>query len=116
MAHPKIVRNIHPEVSNDILDLPDAENRLLALQTIKAIVAGKTVGSPLENRKSTADLSDCMKVLFDTRRDIPPRFRIVYRKSNKGVEIFLIEVLAVGERFGLEAYLSAALRLNRSKG
>ena len=57
-----------------------------------------------------------MKVLFDTRSDIPPRFRIVYRKSNKGVEIVLIEVLAVGERFGLEAYLSAALRLNRAKG
>ena len=72
------------------------------------------MGSPLSENKSTGDLSDCKKVLFDTRRDIPPRFRIVYREREQGVEIVLIEVLAVGERFGLEAYLSAALRLNRS--
>ena len=114
MVDKKIVRRIHPEVSNDIQDLPDNENRLLALQTIKGITLGKIHGAPLSDRKSTDDLSDCKKVLFDTRRDIPPRFRIVYREREQGVEIVLIEVLAVGERFGLEAYLSAALRLNRS--
>ena len=91
---------IHPEVAKDIYDLPDQENRLLALKKIKGIVTGSITGTPLENRSSPADLSDCKKVLFDSRQDIPPRFRIVYRQVAKDIEIVLIELLAVGERFG----------------
>ena len=104
---------IHSEVASDILELPDKNTRLLALSTIKAIVSGKLKGAPLEDRRSTGDLRDCMKVPFDTRRDIPPRFRIVYRQLDNLVDVVMIEVLSVGERFELEAYISAALRLNR---
>ena len=100
---------IHTEVATDILKLPDQNIRLLALNTIKGIVTGKIKGSAL-------DLSDCMKVPFDTRRDIPPRFRAVYKQTDNLIDVVMIEVLSVGERFQLEAYISAALRLNRDNG
>jgi hypothetical protein len=107
---------IHTEVATDILKLPDQNIRLLALNTIKGIVTGKIKGSALEDRRSTGDLSDCMKVPFDTRRDIPPRFRAVYKQTDNLIDVVMIEVLSVGERFQLEAYISAALRLNRDNG
>ena len=111
---PKKIRSlIHVLVANDIRDLPDNPTRLLALKTIKGIVQGQIHGAPLQDRRATGDLSDCRKVLFDTRKDIPPRFRIVFREVNDVPEILLIELLSVGDRFELEAYLNAALRLGR---
>jgi len=74
------------------------------------------VGKELSNQRATGDLSDCRKVLFDVRTDIPPRFRIVYREiMGEGTEILAIETLAVGDRFELEVYVKAALRLSRTK-
>lgn len=37
----------------------------------------------------------------------------MYRKLHKGVEVVAVEVLSVGERFELEAYVEAAVRLGR---
>lgn len=112
MANSKRYRHvIHPEVANDIRDLPDPDTKLLALNTIKGIVTGKLKGAALENRRATGDLSECKKVLFDTRGDIAPRFRVVYRQVDNLVDVIMIEVLSVGDRFELEAYIKAALRL-----
>ena len=103
----------HPLVAQDLLGLPNKELMLLALSLMKKLRSGNLQGKPLENRKSTGDLSDCFKILFDVREDIPPRFRIVYRQLHKGVEVVAVEVLSVGERFELEAYVEAAVRLGR---
>jgi hypothetical protein len=103
----------HPYVARDLMELPSDDLRLLALSLMKKLRSGNIQGKPLEKRESTGDLSDCFKVLFDVREDIPPRFRIVYRKLHKGVEVVAVEVLSVGERFELEAYIEAALRPGR---
>lgn len=103
----------HPFVARDLLELPSEDLRLLALSLMKQLRNGSIQGKPLNNRKSTGDLSDCFKILFDVRQDTPPRFRIVYRKLHKGVEVVAVEVLSVGERFELEAYVEAAVRLGR---
>lgn len=105
--------NIHPLVAQDILALVEGDLRLLALKKIKLIKEGKLQGRPLSDKKSTGDLSDCRKVLFDTRNDIPPRFRIVYRELKNDIEVVAVEILSVGERFELEAYIQAAIRLER---
>jgi putative component of toxin-antitoxin plasmid stabilization module len=103
----------HPYVVQDLMELPGDDLRLLALSLMKKLRNGNIQGKPLEKRKSTGDLSDCFKVLFDVREDIPPRFRIVYRKLRKGVEVVAVEVLSVGQRFESEAYIEAAIRLGR---
>ena len=103
----------HPFVVGDLKALPDDDSRLLALSLMKQLRNGNIQGKPREKRKSTGDLSDCFKILFDVRQDIPQRFRIVYRKLHRGVEVVAVEVLSVGERFELEAYVEAALRLGR---
>ena len=105
--------NIHPLVAQDILALVDTALKLLALTKIKLIVAGKVQGGPLSNKKSTGDLSDCRKVLFDTREDIPLRFRIVYRHLKSGIDVVAVEILSVGERFELDDYVQAAIRVKR---
>lgn len=113
---PKVIKLVsHPLVAQDILALVDEKLQFLALSKIKKLRDGVLHGTPLEKRKFTGDLSDCFKILFDTRRDIPPRFRIVYRNLHRGVEVVAVEVLSVGERYELEAYTQAAKRLNRIK-
>lgn len=87
---------------------------MLALNLMKELRNGKIKGKPLGSRRSTGDLGDCLKIPFDDRKDIPPRFRIVYRNLHKGVEVIAVEIIAVGDRFELEAYITAARRLGRS--
>ena len=103
----------HPLVAQDLLALPDKKLMLLALSLMKKLRNGSIQGDSLEKRKSTGDLSDCFKILFDVRKDIHPRFRIVYRNVHKELEVVAIEVLSVGERFELEVYVEAAERLGR---
>lgn len=103
----------HPLVAQDLLALPDKDLMLLALSLMKKLRNGNIQGEALENRRATGDTSDCFKILFDVREDIPPRFRIVYRNLHRGVEVVAVEVLSVGERFELEAYVEAAVRLGR---
>jgi hypothetical protein len=115
MKRPKKYRHlVHEEVAADIQALGEEPLKLLALKTIRKILTGEIVGRELDNRRSTGDLSDCRKVLFDVRTDIAPRFRIVYREIRSELEIVAIETLSVGERYALEAYLNAALRLGRT--
>ena len=103
----------HPFVVRDLKALPSNDLRLLALSLMQQLRNGSIQGKPLNIRKSTGDLSDCLKLLFDVRKDIPPRFRIVYRQLHRGVEVVAVEVLSVGDRFELEAYVEAAVRLGR---
>ena len=113
---PKAIKlESHPLVAQDILALGDEKLQLLALSKIKKLRDGTLQGTPLEKRKSSGDLSDCFKILFDTRRDIPPRFRIVYRNLLRDIEVVAVEILSVGERYELEVYQQAAARLNRIK-
>lgn len=109
----KYRHEVHVEVGADIDELVEEPLKKLALDTIREILTGERVGKSLENRRSTGDLSNCLKVLFDVRNDIPPRFRVVYREIRSGVQIVAIETLSIGDRFELEAYYKAAVRLGR---
>ena len=104
---------VHKEVAGDIDELEEGPLKKRALETIRKILTGEIVGKELESRRATGDLRDCRKVLFDVRSDLPPRFRVVYREVSSGLEVIAIEVLSVGDRFELEAYVKAATRLGR---
>ncbi|MCX6429417.1 MAG: hypothetical protein NTX12_00265 [Actinobacteria bacterium] len=112
MTRPIKYRHIvHREVPADILALGEDSLKKLALTTIRKVLTGEIVGKELDNRRATGDLTGCRKVLFDVRSDIPPRFRLVYREMRTGVEIVAIETISVGDRFELEAYFNAAIRI-----
>jgi hypothetical protein len=113
MVKPPLHFTIHEKISDDLRNLKEKDLQLLALKKIKLIKSGHLQGRPLGDHRTTGDLRDCFKVLFDTRTDLPPRFRIVYRQQNQDLEILFIEVLSIGERYQLEAYISAAERLGR---
>ncbi len=104
---------IHEKIPDDLRNLKERDLQLLALKKIQAIKSGHLHGQPLGDHRKTGDLSDCFKLLFDTRTDLPPRFRIVYRQENQDLEILFIEILSIGERYQLEAYIAAAERLGR---
>jgi len=116
---PKYKHIVHAGIAQDLIDLGEEALKLKALKTIMKVLAGEIIGKPLEDFRSTGDLSDCRKVLFDIRTDMPPRFRLVYREHLEYVdesskfEIVAIETLAIGERYELEAYIKAATRLGR---
>lgn len=109
----KYGHRVHPEVAADILELKEEQIMQKALLTIRKILTAEVVGKELETHRATGNLTDCRKVLFDVREDISPRFRVVYREIRDDLEIVAIETLAVGDRFELEAYLKAAIRLGR---
>ena len=113
MANPPKRFILHAKVAEDLNSLEQKDLILLALKKIELIKSGHLQGQPLGAHHATGDLSDCYKVLFATRTDLPPRFRIVYREQNQNLEILFIEVLSIGERYQLEAYISAAERLGR---
>lgn len=49
----------------------------------------------------------------EVRRAGKPRYRLVYRYTPNEVEAVAVEAVAVGERSGLDVYLTAAERLGR---
>lgn len=59
------------------------------------------------------DLSDCRKLYFDERSDVPPRWRIVYRLLPDEAVPWSVDVVSIGRRAYAEAYVLAAQRLGR---
>jgi hypothetical protein len=59
------------------------------------------------------DLSDCWKIYFDERADVPPRWRIVYRLRPNNDQPTSVEIISIGRRAYADAYLIAAQRLGR---
>lgn len=107
-------RTIKDQCKPDFVRLPTDNLRQIAIQIVVDVSNGERAGEGLGELSSTGDLSDCFKVYFDERDDIKPRFRLVYRLlPHGGVEALLIEVVSVGRREALAAYVEAARRLGR---
>ena len=110
----------------DIAELPSTELRRVAIKGFRYIAEDPSRGFPLEDRGSTGDLRDCLKIYFDVddtfgrtiSLDTPVRtirnYRIVYRTldGDRGIQI-----VAIGPGHppsGIESvYKVAGLRLGR---
>lgn len=113
---------LHHEVVSDIQALPDRQVQVRAVALIEALRKDQVQGAELDWHPSTGDLRDCRKLLFDVSDwGDKPRFRLVYRVLEEvGVgepprlEVVAVEVIAVGLREDLNAYVTAADRLGRA--
>jgi hypothetical protein len=117
-SHPGVIyplgRSVQPGLQEDFDALPRAV-AVRAMEVFVDVSLGEISGRSLDERGSTGDLSDCFKVYFDINPDIKPRYRLVYRllPDNGGVQIISAELVAVGLRAQLDAYVRAATRLGR---
>ena len=99
----------------DVESLGDQVLKDVALALIKNLSKGNLRGKPLENHPEIGDLSDCFKLYFDSRKDMSPGYRLIYRILNSGeIEGVSIEAIAVGRRQALEVYKIAIERLGRN--
>lgn len=107
-------RRAQPGIQEDFDALPQAVKEK-AMQVFVDVSTGDVTGVPLGNLASVGDLADCFKVYFDVDPNVvKPRYRLVYRLLPEGsVEIVAAELVAVGKRAVLDAYVRAARRLGR---
>lgn len=98
----------------DFDELPSDAVRRLTLQVIADLKNGLRRGHPLEKVAHTGDLSDCYKLYFDfPEYQGKPRYRLVYREQAGKYTMIDLEMVAVGKRQDLEAYLRALRNLDR---
>jgi hypothetical protein len=69
----------------------------------------------LEDHPRLGDLSDCRKIYFDERDDVPPRWRIVYRLVPNEASPTSIEIISIRQRSHADAYVFAVRRLGRER-
>lgn len=113
MPRHKLALTSLPGFERDVHALPDLRTRKMVLDMLSLIRDGRVHGERLGQHVQTGDLSDCYKFYFDPDGAGKPRFRLVYRYTPNEVKAVALEAVAVGERNGLEVYLTAADRLNR---
>jgi hypothetical protein len=113
VARRKLALTSLPGFERDVYALPDPRTRKMALDMLAFIRDGRVQGEPLGQHVKTGDLSDCYKFYFDPNGVGKPRYRLVYRYTPNEVEAVAVEAVAVGERSGLDVYLTAAERLKR---
>lgn len=99
-----------PEVSDDLRNLGSRDLIREALQYIVDLRNKPFLGRPLENLPHIGDLSDCRKIFFDEAR-----YRIVYRLLPDEKNPTTVDVITVGPRAALGAYMTALTRLGRAK-
>lgn len=106
-------RTAQPGLQADFDALP-ADVATKAMQVFIDVSNGIIAGQPLGDRGSVGDLSDCRKVYFDINPDRKPEYRLVYRLLADGTaQLVTAELVAVGRRAALDAYVRAAQRLGR---
>lgn len=104
-----------PGFERDFDELPSDRTRKLTLQIIADLKQGDRKGQPLDELSHTGDLSDCFKLYFDfPEHQGRPRYRLVYREQAGKYTMVNLEMVAVGKRDNLDAYLRAIKNLNRS--
>lgn len=103
-----------PGFEKDFKDLPSDRVRKLTLQVIADLKRGERKGQLLDELSHTGDLSDCFKLYFDfpEYRD-KPRYRLVYREQAGKYTMVNLQMVAVGKRANLDAYLRALKNLER---
>lgn len=69
-----------PTAKQQLLDLPSKELKRRALELLAQVSKeNPKLGKPCGFAFSTGNLSDCRKLYFDEKRDMDPRYRIIYR-------------------------------------
>lgn len=117
MASYPLARKAQPGIQDDFDALPQAAKEK-AMEVFVDVSTGDQTGIPLGLLGSVGDLSDCRKVYFDPDPNVEqPRYRLVYRLlPDDTVEAVAVELVAVGRRAALDAYVRAAQRLGRLTG
>ena len=113
MARRKLALTSISGFERDVYALLDLRAQKMALDMLAFIRDGRVQGEPLGQHVKTGDLSDCHKFYFGPNGDGKPRYRLAYRYTPNEVEAVAVEAVAVGERSGLDVYLTAAKRLKR---
>lgn len=103
-----------PDQRADFAQLPNELLRREALRYLTRLKQHPYHGTQLRNHPTMGDLSDCWKIYFDERPDVPPRWRIVYRLRPNNDHPTSVEIICIGRRAYAAAYLIAAKRLGRS--
>lgn len=102
-----------PGFQGDIDAFPEMQTKTMAVDMLVLVRDAKVTAVPLESRTGTGDLGDCYKLYFDPDGSGKPRYRVVYRWLPDEVQAVALQAVAVGERAGLDAYVSAARNLGR---
>ncbi len=112
-SKPDLSVKLGPEQRADFAALPYEALRLEAFRYLTRLKQHPYHGTPLRNHPTMGDLSDCWKIYFDERDDVPPRWRIVYRLTPNNDRPTAVEIISIGRRAYADAYLVAAQRLGR---
>lgn len=101
-----------PEALADVRALDSRAAQRAALEVIAELQDNPRLGNPLRERVRVGDLRGLRRVAFDEAGwDGKPRYRLVYRNEPDDGTVYVVAVIAVGEREELAAYRTAADRL-----
>ena len=74
------VEFLDPSAKRQLLDLPSDALKRRALELLAEVsTTNPKLGKACGFAFATGNLSDCRKLYFDEKRDMDPRYRIVYR-------------------------------------
>lgn len=104
-----------PEAEAELKALEDIDLQKAVLEALLLIEGDLEYGRLLERNDATGDLRGCRKVYVDKATDGKPRYRLVYWLAPSEANPRRAQVLAIGERRGLEAYALAAGRYNADR-
>ncbi|MET8981687.1 hypothetical protein ABZX85_39445 [Streptomyces sp. NPDC004539] len=110
-SSPPVGFSAHPEALADLLDAP-ADVRDLALEYLDRLLRAEVRG-PLLDQQDDRDLRGARKLYLDDRN----AFRLVYteqRAPGNPRRLLGIHLVAVGRRYNIEVYKTAAERLKQA--
>ncbi|MGA5704539.1 hypothetical protein [Peterkaempfera bronchialis] len=111
-SSPPVGFSAHPEALADLLDAP-ADVRDLALEYLDRLLRAEVRG-PLLDQQGDRDLRGARKLYLDDRN----AFRLVYteqRAPHNPRRLLGIHLVAVGRRYNIEVYKTAAERLQAER-
>jgi hypothetical protein len=86
-----------PSAKQQLLQLPSKGLKRRAIELLaQASKRNPRLGRPCGFAFATGNLSDCRKLYFDEKRDMDPRYRIVYRLVPNEERPTKIEVIRIG--------------------
>lgn len=103
-----------PAAPGDVEHSVDPEHLGELARVLVALKHRPRMGEWLDVDDRTGDLSDCRKIKFGPDEGRGPIYRLVYRLLPDNYAPAQVEIVAIGRRADLVAYVMAATRLDRS--